>query len=61
MSNRDNSNEKMSSAIYGMGFIGASIYFIVNASSFWLGIFGVIKAVFWPAFLVFELFKFLGM
>ena len=48
-----------SSAVYGLGFIGAAIYFIVNASSFGAGVIGVLKAIVWPAFLAFELFKFL--
>jgi hypothetical protein len=45
-------------AIYGLGFIGAAIYYISIASSFWLGFLGVLKALVWPAFLVFEALKF---
>ena len=48
-------------AFYGLGFIGAAIYYIATATSFWGGVFGVIKALVWPAFLIFELMKFLGM
>jgi len=40
-------------AVYGFGFIGAAIYFILQATSFWMGVFGVIKAIVWPAILVF--------
>lgn len=47
------------SIIYGLGFIGALIYFIQVATSFWLGVIGVFKAVFWPAFLVYYLLEFL--
>lgn len=47
-------------AIYGLGFIGSLIYYILNATGFWNGVFGFFKAVFWPAFLVYELLKFLG-
>ncbi len=47
-------------AVYGIGLIGAIFYFISTATSFWLGVLGVIKAIFWPAFLVYELFKHLG-
>ena len=47
------------SAVYGLGFIGAIVYYISNASGFWVGVLGVLKALVWPAFLVFELLKFL--
>lgn len=48
-------------AFYGIGFIGAAIYFIVHATSFWAGVLGVLKAVVWPAFFVYETFKHFGM
>jgi hypothetical protein len=48
-------------AIYGLGFIGALVYYISTATGFWNGAFGVIKALLWPAFVVFELMKSLGM
>ena len=47
-------------AIYILGFIGAAIYHIMNATGFWNGVLGVIKSLVWPAFLVFELFKLVG-
>lgn len=50
-----------SGAVYGLGFIGALIYFITHATGFWVGVLGVLKALFWPAFLVYGLFKFIGM
>jgi hypothetical protein len=46
--------------LYGLGFIGAAIYYISTATGFWVGVLGVLKALVWPAFLVFELLKFLG-
>lgn len=48
------------SAIYGLGLIGAAIYFISTATSFWLGVLGFLKAMVWPAFLVYQAFKFLA-
>ena len=48
-------------AVYGLGVVGAAIYFISNAASFWLGALGILKAIFWPAFVVFELMKHLNM
>lgn len=49
------------SAIYGLGFLGSVIYYISVATSFWMGVLGVLKSFVWPAFLVYELLKFLGM
>jgi hypothetical protein len=50
-----------SGAVYGLGFIGACIYFIGNAATFWLGVLGFLKALVWPAFLVFEALKYFGL
>ena len=44
---------------YFLGFLGAAIYYISTSTGFWNGVWGVIKALVWPAFLVFELFKWL--
>ena len=59
------SNKKMnggvSGGIYGMAFIGALVYYISHAVTFWAGVIGVIKALFWPAFLVYHLLEFLKM
>ncbi len=45
--------------VYGVGFIGAAIYFISNATGFWMGVLGVLKAIVWPGFIVYELLKYL--
>ena len=47
-------------AVYGLGLIGAAFYYISTATSFWMGVLGFFKALVWPAFLVFQLLKFLG-
>lgn len=47
-------------AVYGLGFIGAAVYYISTAPSFWMGVLGFLKALVWPAFLVYELLKFLS-
>ena len=44
---------------YFLGFIGAVVYYISTATGFWDGVLGVLKALVWPAFLVYELLKFL--
>ena len=46
-----------SGAVYGLGFIGAAIFFISQATTFWMGVLGFLKAIVWPAFLVYEAFK----
>ena len=46
-------------AVYGLGFIGALVYYIQTATSFWIGLLGFFKAIFWPGFVVYELMKFL--
>jgi len=47
-------------AIYGIGLIGAAVYFISNAVGFWMIVLGILKALVWPAILVFEALKSLG-
>ena len=47
-------------AVYGLGFIGSAVYYISTATGFWNGVVGFLKAIVWPALLVFELLKFLG-
>ena len=48
-----------SGAVYGLGFIGALVYFIQNAHTFGEGLFGVLKAIVWPALAVYKLLGFL--
>ena len=50
----------VSGAVYGLGFIGAAIYFISTATSFWIGVLGFLKAIVWPVILVFQAFKHLA-
>ncbi len=47
-------------ALYGLGFIGAAIYYISIATTFWMGVLGFLKALIWPVFLVYEALKFLA-
>lgn len=46
---------------YGLGFIGAVVYFIQHAANFGEGVIGFLKALVWPAFLVYRLLEFLKM
>ena len=54
-------NLQPTGCIYITGIIGAAVYYISQATGFWIGVLGVLKALVWPAFLVYELFKFTGM
>lgn len=45
-------------AVYGLGMIGAAIYFISKATTFWLGVLGFLKALVWPAMLVYHALKY---
>ncbi len=44
--------------VYGLGFIGALVYYIQHAVNFWMGCLGVIKSLVWPAILVYKLLAF---
>ena len=54
-------HEHTSGAVYGLGFIGACVYFISHAAGFWAVVLGVLKALVWPAFFVYGAFKYFGM
>ena len=42
-------------AIYGLGVVGALFYFLQHATTLWLVIVGIAKAIFWPALVLFRL------
>jgi hypothetical protein len=48
-------------AVYGLGFIGAAVYFIQHADGFSAGVVGFLKAIVWPAFVIYRLLAFLGL
>ena len=58
--NRNHQATASGGAVYGLGMIGAAIYFISHAVGFWMGVLGLLKAIVWPAFLVYEALKMLG-
>jgi len=53
-------SKQATGAGYGLGFLGAAVYFIGHAVSFWGGVLGLLKALVWPAVLVYKLFQFLS-
>lgn len=61
MTHKNYNADGPSGAIYGLGLIGAAIYFISTATSFWLGVLGFLKAIIWPVFLVYGALKGMGM
>jgi hypothetical protein len=47
-------------AVYGLGFLGALIYFWQHSPTFWLAVLGFFKALVWPALLVYKALALLG-
>ncbi len=45
--------------VYGLGLIGALIYYLQHATNFWQGLLGILKAIVWPAITVYHLYGFL--
>ncbi len=56
-----NNKGGVASGVYGLAFIGAAVYYIGHAATFWMGVLGFIKALVWPAILVYNVMKFLKM
>jgi hypothetical protein len=48
-------------AIYGLGIIGAAVYFIQHSTGFWMGVLGVLKALVWPALVLYKVLALLQM
>ena len=59
MSHHGKSDAGFMGGVYGLGFIGAVIYYVQHAPGFWVGVLGFLKAIVWPAYLVYHLFTFL--
>jgi hypothetical protein len=51
----------ISSGVYGLAFIGAAIYYIQHATTFWIEVLGFFKALVWPAFLMYRVLELLKM
>lgn len=50
-----------SGALYGLGVIGAMIYFLQRATSVWDQLVGIIQAVFWPAVVLYKVLELLNL
>jgi hypothetical protein len=44
-----------SGAVYGLGLIGALVYYWQHADGFWAHAWAIVEAILWPAFLVYHL------
>lgn len=42
---------------YGITIIGAAVYFIGHAPTFWAGVLGFFKALVWPTFVVYKVLE----
>ena len=51
--------ERTSRGIYGLAFLGALVYFLQHAATFWMGVLGFVKAMFWPAVLIYKVLEYL--
>lgn len=57
--NHKNNSISRGDGVYGLGTIGALFYYLPHAQSFQEGVLGIVKAAFWPAFLVYKLIELL--
>lgn len=44
-------------AVYGLGFFGSVVFYLQQADGFWHGVAAILKAIVWPAFVVYDLLK----
>lgn len=47
-------------ALYGLGIFGAWVYFWQQADSFWEYVGAILQGFVWPAFMVYEIFDYIG-
>jgi hypothetical protein len=50
-----------SEAVYGLGLIGAWVFYLSHAATFWIGVLGILKGIVWPAILVYEALAHIGL
>jgi hypothetical protein len=57
MSSSSNSGAAGAGAIYGLGIFGAWVWFWQQADTFWEYVFAIVQGIFWPAWMVYEVFE----
>jgi len=50
-----------SCGVYGLGLIGALVYYLPHVTTWQQGLLGFLKALVWPALLVYKMMAFLNM
>ena len=54
-------NNAGSGALYGLGMLGALVYYLQHATTFLAGIIGIFKAIFWPGVVLYKVLELLQM
>lgn len=47
-------------AVYGLGFIGAAIFYFSAAEAWWQYVLAIPRALIWPVFLVYEVLSYVA-
>lgn len=47
-------------AVYGLGLVGALVYYWQVSDGLWGHLWGVVEALLWPGFLVYDLLRHVG-
>ncbi len=56
------SNKNMGfGGFYCLTLVGVAVYYIQQSDTFWMGLLGFIKALVWPAMLIYKVFVLLNM
>lgn len=51
-----NADGAFGGAIYGLGIFGAFVYYWQQADTFWQYVLSFFEGLFWPAFMVYQIF-----
>ncbi|HEX7042302.1 MAG TPA: hypothetical protein VF189_03560 [Patescibacteria group bacterium] len=54
-------NSAIGGGVYGIAVLGALVYYLQHATTFLMGILGIFKAIFWPAFIIYKVLEMLKM
>jgi len=57
---RGNAGAASGGAIYGLGIFGAWVWFFQQANTFWGFVLAFFQGVFWPAFMIHDVFRVLA-
>lgn len=57
MAGKDTGAAAGSGAIYGLGIFGALVWYWQQADGFWEYVLAIFQGLFWPAFMVYEVFE----